>query len=149
MGYIRRFSAANGYNISNGEAAYKYAIKAYWNQINKQSNFELQICLYNTQRVSILVTESQLLHCNARTISTAERSIALQLTKPTRHIDMRLTPQGLETDQYAYVSRYGLGLTKWRTVGTLADSLKISNFKDALIVFLRKYRRKVVGQNST
>jgi len=29
MDYIRQFGAANGYNILNGEAAYKYAIKAY------------------------------------------------------------------------------------------------------------------------
>jgi hypothetical protein len=29
MGHIRQFSAANSYNILNGEAAYKYAVKAY------------------------------------------------------------------------------------------------------------------------
>ena len=29
MDYIRQFSAADGYNILNREAAYKYAIKAY------------------------------------------------------------------------------------------------------------------------
>jgi Plavaka transposase len=149
MDHIRQFGAADGYDTSNGEAAHKYAVKAYWNRTNKQSDFELQICLHNTRRVSVLATESWLLHYNSRTVSTAERSMALQLTKPTRHIDMRLTPWGLETDQYAYISQYGLGLTKWRTVGTLADSLEISDFEDALAVFLRECRRKVVGQNST
>ena len=29
MGYIHQFSAANSYNILNGEAAYKYAVKVY------------------------------------------------------------------------------------------------------------------------
>ncbi|OCK92885.1 uncharacterized protein K441DRAFT_568977, partial [Cenococcum geophilum 1.58] len=77
MDYIRQFGAANGYNTSNGEAAYKYAVKAYWNRINKQSDFELQICLHNTRRVSVLATESWLLHCNSRTVSTAERSMLL------------------------------------------------------------------------
>ena len=29
--YICQFNTINGYNLLNGEAAYKYTIKAYWN----------------------------------------------------------------------------------------------------------------------
>ena len=35
MDHICQFSTTNGYNLSNKEAAYKYAVKAYWNRINK------------------------------------------------------------------------------------------------------------------
>ena len=31
MDYIHQFGAANGYNLLNKKAAYKYAVKAYWN----------------------------------------------------------------------------------------------------------------------
>ena len=58
MDHIHQFGTTNSYNTSNGKAAYKYTVKAYWNQTNKQSNFELQIYLYNTQYIFILTTKS-------------------------------------------------------------------------------------------
>ena len=42
--------------------------------------------------MSVLATESWLLYYNTRTVSTIKHSIILQLTKPTRYINIQLTP---------------------------------------------------------
>ena len=144
--FIRLYGSAQGFDTCYGEAAHKFLIKDFFYRTNKNEGWESQILLHNIRRQNIRAMEDVLLFTESKTKSQPDIDLEVQTIKSTRDpLDLTILNIPCDIDTLAEMKLYKLKSSCWRQVGSVNDALNLSDFIDALAVFVRESRCKIDG----
>jgi Plavaka transposase len=145
---IRKFGAADGFDTAHFEAAHIYLLKNHYELTNKRLDFEEQILSLNIRRVKMLAMSELLKLRTAQPFNLKKEVIIATATTAARPMKLDPLGWGSRASEAHSLGVMQLGMGIWRHARTMDKHLQISNFINALAVFVREERHHADGIRS-
>ena len=138
--HICKYDTADNVNTEHNEVTYKYLIKVYFNQINKQKIFQQQLLLHNTHCLNLLTIKDIILHSSTRDSQTSHNAMTASVIKLSWVYQLKKLQSLLRRSETSLIQSVKLNLKMWCSVSTLTDIFDILSLLDALTDFVKKHQ---------
>ena len=141
--HIWQYNTADNVDTEHSEAAHKYLVKAFFNQINKWEDFQEQLMHYNTHHVNLLTMKNLILWKNTWVSEIKKNAMSALITYSSWVISLSKFSDLFMSEKMHQIWCTNLDLKLWYLVSTLDSVLNISELLDTLMIFVCKCQNAI------
>ena len=136
--YICKIGSLTSVDIKHNKVIHKFLIKAFFNYINKHSNYQEQLLYYNTQYLQIIAMEELHILKVTKPLSLVDITKVVHATTPTQLVDLTNIGQFINQNNRYIAEEASIPIKIQRQAYQVKNKTGLSGFIKILTVFLQE-----------